>query len=86
MKKLLISFISLVLIVIIGLHFFFKPILEFGLKQAGFKDATVEAAAMTFNGTSIKNLKLDAAGSTIGDIAIFATFDDILNNNLILQA
>lgn len=82
MKKLLISLASIVLIIIIGLHFFFKPILEFGLKQAGFKDARVEAAAMTFNGTTIKNLTLDAAGNSIGDIAVFATFDDLLNKRL----
>lgn len=83
MKKLLLfapaAALSIILIAIIGLKFFFKPIVETALEQAGFAGATVESAEYDLHSSTLKNIKLDAAGNSIAEIRIDAGIGDIRN-------
>lgn len=80
MKKLLLLAVggsaALILIVFIGLFFFLKPIVESQIHANGFEKAILENAAFSFNGTTLKNLKLDADGNEIKDVKVFTTFAD----------
>lgn len=63
--------------VFIVLNMFFKPVAETGLRSAGFKNASVGEAVYSAKGSTLKNIKLDAAGNTIGEVLIFTDFADL---------
>ena len=81
MKKILIivlgAAVAISLIFIIGLKFFFKPIVEYGLQAAGFEKAQVGSADFGFSTSTLKNIKLDDSGNAIGEVNFSSSFSEL---------
>lgn len=73
---------GLILIVFIGLSVVLKPAFEYGLHRAGFDKARVGGADFSFSGTTLKNLQLDGAGNSVGEVKLYSTLGDALAGHL----
>ncbi|MDE1152762.1 MAG: YdbH domain-containing protein [Micavibrio sp.] len=67
----------LIISVIIGINFLFKPVIENRIRAAGFPNATVGKAHLGLSGTTLTNVQLDDAGDRIDEIRIYALASDI---------
>ena len=66
-----------IIIVIIALTAFFKPIVEAGIHMAGFEQAVVDEASFGTSGTTLKNIRLDGKDNVISEVQLFTSFADI---------
>jgi len=67
----------LIISVIIGINFLFKPVIEDRIRAAGFPNAKVGAAHLGLSGTTLTNIELDETGNRIAEIHIYALASDI---------
>lgn len=65
-----------ILILIISLKLFFKPIIETAIQTAGFEKAKLESADFGFSTSTLKNIKLDDSGTVIGEMKVVASPGD----------
>lgn len=65
-----------IIIVIIALTAFFKPLVEAGIHMAGFDKAVVEEATFGLGGSTLKNIRLDGKDNVISEVELFSSFAD----------